>query len=95
MAFQDFIKPELLLLVPVLYLVGVGLKKSALPDKRIPLALGACGIALSALWVFATCECSGAREIAAASFTAITQGILAAGASVYADQIVKQSKKDE
>ena len=31
--FTDFIKPELLILVPVLYLLGVGIKKSGVNDK--------------------------------------------------------------
>ena len=33
MDFQEYIKPELLVLIPVLYLIGMGLKKSAMPDK--------------------------------------------------------------
>ena len=40
----DFIKPELLILVPVLYIVGLGLKKTSLSDKFIPLILGASGV---------------------------------------------------
>ncbi len=95
MNYQDFITPELLVLVPVLFLIGTGLKRSAVPDKLIPLILGAASIALSALYVLATADMSGARSIAIAVFTATTQGILIAGASVYVNQIVKQSKKDE
>ena len=45
----DFIKPELLILVPVLYIVGLGLKKTSLSDKFIPLILGASGVILSAI----------------------------------------------
>ena len=36
MNYQDYIKTELLILVPVLYLVGIGLKKSKVADKWIP-----------------------------------------------------------
>lgn len=95
MNFQEFIKPELLVLVPVLYLVGVAVKKSKIADKFIPLILGGVSVALSALWVFSTSEYSGAQQIAAAVFTAIVQGILIAGASVYANQIYLQSNKEE
>lgn len=42
MKYQEYIKTELLILVPVLYCIGASLKKSKLPDKWIPLALGAC-----------------------------------------------------
>lgn len=95
MEFQEYIKPELLVLIPVLYLIGVGLKKSALSDKWIPLVLGIAGVVLSAVYVLATGEMADARGWLLGGFTAITQGILLAGASVYVNQIVKQSKKEE
>ena len=71
MNYQDYIKTELLILVPVLYLVGVGLKKSKLPDKWIPATLGAVSITLSAVWVIATSDLSGISQIASAFFTAV------------------------
>lgn len=84
---KQFISPELLVLVPVLYIIGVGVKKTALiPDKFIPIVLGACGIILSCLWVLGT---NGVSIIGI--FTAITQGILVAGASVYVNQLIKQT----
>ena len=88
----DFIKPELLILVPVLYIVGLGLKKTSLP-----LILGASGVILSAIWMFTTCEVFDQRCILTIIFASITQGILCAGASVYANQIYKQlfDKKGE
>lgn len=95
MEFQEYIKPELLVLVPVLYLIGVGLKKSALSDKWIPLMLGTTGVILSAVYVLATGEMANVRDWLLGGFTAVTQGILLAGASVYVNQIVKQSKKEE
>jgi hypothetical protein len=90
---QDFIKPELLVLIIVLNIIGTGLKKSKLNDKFIPLVLGSISIVLTSLWVFATSELNGGRDIVLAIFTAITQGILLAGTSVYANQLYKQLKK--
>lgn len=95
MNYQDYIKTELLILIPVLYFIGIGLKKSRLPDKWIPTALGVAAVVLSAVWVLATSDISGLQETASAIFTAVTQGILAAGASVYANQIYTQAKKEE
>lgn len=95
MNIQDYIKPELLILIPVLYLIGVAIKKSKIADKFIPWILGAISVVLSALWVFANCPVSAGAEIATAIFTAITQGVLIAGASVYANQLVKQTGKEE
>ena len=95
MNYQKYIKSELLVLVPVLYIIGLGLKKSRLADKWIPLTLGIIGVTLSALWVVATSPIATGQEVAAALFTAVTQGILAAGASVYASQLHIQAYKDE
>lgn len=95
MNYQEYIKTELLVLIPVLYFIGIGLKKSKLPDKWIPLALGLISVALSAIWITATCRISGVQETAAALFTAVTQGVLAAGSSVYANQLYVQSAKEE
>ena len=95
MNVNDYIKPELLVLVPVMYLIGMGCKKSALiADKYIPLVLGAVSVLLSGVWVLATSPVGSFQEVCIAVFTAVTQGILAAGASVYINQIAKQSKKD-
>lgn len=95
MDYQNYIKSELLILVPVLYIVGLGLKKSKIPDKWIPFILGLTGIVLSVVWAIATTDISGVQEIAWAIFTAVTQGILVAGASVYANQLYIQAKKEE
>ena len=95
MNYQDYIKTELLILIPVLYFLGIGLKKSKLPDKWIPTILGIFAVVLSAVWVIATVEVTGVQETASAIFTAVTQGVLVAGASVYANQLYIQAKKEE
>lgn len=87
----DYIQPELLVLIPVLYLTGEALKKSELmARKHIPISLGIFGIILSLFYMISECEIS--IEMV---FSAMTQGILCAGASVYANQIYKQAGKDE
>lgn len=93
MNLENFIKPELLTLIPVLYVIGIGLKKSKLSDTLIPLVLGVISIVLSATWVIATSDISTLKEVAYALFVSITQGILSAGASVYFNQLYLQSKK--
>ena len=95
MNYQDYIKTELLILIPVLYFIGIGLKKSKLPDKWIPTVLGIAAVVLSAVWVLSAADISGLQETASAIFTAVTQGVLAAGASVYANQLYTQEKKEE
>lgn len=96
MDFIEYIKPELLILIPVLYVIGLGTKKTQLiNDKLIPLVIGAVGILLSVIYVLATSQLNGAPAIFMAIFTALTQGVLVSGASVYANQIFKQFKADK
>ena len=90
-----FIKPELLVLVPVLSIVGAGIKKSAVKNNRIPLILGMIAIFLSILWVFSTSPIQSWQDAIRAVYISVTQGILAAGASVYAHQLYAQAKKDK
>ena len=85
MDFTEYIKPELLILIPVLYVIGMAVKKTALiADKLIPLVVGAIGILLSVIYVLATTALGSPQAIAMAIFTALTQGVLVGGASVYA-----------
>lgn len=91
--FKEFIKPELFILIPVLYLIGVGIKKTALKDEVIPFILGTIAVVFSGLYIFATSNIHTAKEVSMAIFTAGTQGILTAGASVYLNQLYKQYKK--
>lgn len=90
---KEFLKPELMVLIPVIYFIGIGLKKSQqIKDAYIPMILGTTGILLATLYVFANCEVSSYQGALMALFTAITQGVLVAGCSVFVNQIVKQSK---
>lgn len=93
---MNYVKPELLVLAIVLYFVGISMKRSqAIKDKYIPVGLGIIGIILAGIWVVATCPLGNVQEIAMAVFTAIVQGILVAGLSTYANQILKQIRKEE
>ncbi len=86
MTFAEYIRPELLILVPVLYVLGAIIKDSAAIQNRwIPAILGGVGIALSLLYVLGTGDFS-----ATGVFTAITQGILVAGAAVYTNELIVQ-----
>ncbi len=95
MEFMDFIRPELMSLVPVMYFIGMAFKKSKISDRWIPLILGAISILICALWVCATSDIGNIRDMALAMFTSITQGVLVAGLSVYINQLYRQSKKKD
>ena len=95
---KEFIKPELLILVPVLNIIGMMFKDSnAFDDRHIPSSLGGIGILLAALWVIGTSASTlgSANEIVLAVFTAIVQGVICAGLAVYGNQLIKQATDDE
>ena len=95
MEFQEFIQAELLVLIPVIYVIGIMLKKSALKDKYIPALLGIISVILSTIYVISISDLSSFKDVLTAIFTAITQGVLIAGASVYCNQIIKQAGNAE
>ena len=90
MEYIDFIRPELLTLVPLLYVFGMILKQADfIRDSFIPLILGFTGILLAFCYVGSIAEQFELTAIA----TAVTQGIMCAGAAVYGNQVIKQIKK--
>ena len=95
MNFEEYITPELLILIPVVYAIGAAAKKSRLPDRWIPLGLGGISIVLAAIWVLSNSTLDSWQAVLAAVFSAVTQGILIAAASVYIRQLYIQANKEE
>lgn len=91
---KEFIKPELLILIPVLYVIGVGIKKSNIKNNFIPALLGFISVFLTSLYVYSTTDINGTKDIFASIFIVLTQGVLLAAASVYVNQIFKQVRKE-
>lgn len=91
---KEFIRPELFILIPAVYFIGMALKNAEfVNDRFIPLILGGISVILSVIYVFAVNDMANLKDVLMAVFTAITQGVLCAGASVYVNQIIKQSSK--
>lgn len=84
------IKPELLMLVPVLNAVGAMIKSSKLNNKDIPFFLGLVAICLCGLYAITS---EGVKNVPTFLFQSITQGILIASASVYGHQMYSSNKK--
>ena len=90
----NYINPELIVLVPVLYVLGLMIKDGiAIPNTAIPAVLGGVGVLLAVAWCMATVQPVGLWAIVLTQVTAVMQGILCAGAAVYIDQVGKQSAK--
>lgn len=95
MEIMDFIAPELIVLIPVLYGIGRVLKEISLKDKYIPLTLTIISIIFTGLYIFSSRHIATPQEIAQGIFSALTQGVLIVSTAVYTDQVIKQAKKDE
>lgn len=91
MDIESYITPELLVLVPVLYLIGASLKRyQNFADKNIPIVLGSVGIIIAMIYEFSILGvCWDAL------YASIIQGILCAGCAVYVNQTYKQTVKGE
>ncbi len=94
MDITTYIEPELLITVPVLYMLGVMIKKSEVSDRYIPLILGVMGIILATVYSLIGNDVYGFDGALTVIFAGVTQGLLCASASVYANNIFKQLKKD-
>ena len=95
MDYKEYVSPELYVLIPVMYIIGVILKKSKIKDKRIPVILGLISTALCCVWTFGNASVFSFSEVMKYLFTSVTQGILIAGAGVYVNQLYVQSKKED
>lgn len=81
MDIMSYMSQQALVLVPILYLIGMVLKSTPkVSDWLIPYILGGLGII-------------GAFLLLGVNIQSVIQGILAAGASVYVNQAIKQAKK--
>ena len=80
---KDYIMDNALILIPVIYVLGMMLKGTEkVPDKYIPIILLPIGIILAMLIVGFTVN-------------GFIQGVLVTGVAVYANQLVKQTLKEE
>ena len=92
----SYVKPELMVVSFALYFLGKWMKNSKrIKDKDIPLSLGGIGIIICGMYVTATCDSDGMKNVFMALCTSIVQGIMVAGLSTYVNQIIKQIGKDE
>lgn len=83
MDFAQYITGNALILIPVLYVLGMLIKNTEkIANKYIPFILLVGGI-------------GGAIGIMGISVNSVVQGILVTGATVYSDQLIKQSTKKE
>lgn len=86
------VKPELLMLIPVLNALGTILKKSRCNNNNIPIILGVVSICLCAMHAYAIKK---PQSWFLFIYENISQGLLIAAASVYGHQIYCKSNKNK
>ena len=90
---EALIDAKLMVLVPVLYLLGMALKKSPVRDWLIPYLLAAAGATLSFAYFLGVGTPGDASGWFRLAFSAVTQGALCAACNVYVKNLWKQFKE--
>lgn len=89
MDFTTYVKPELAVLIPMLYGLGLILKNTKkIKDNLIPVILTGVSLVLCCLYVLSTEGVNGTSI-----FTAAVQGVICVAGAVYTNQLYKQSTK--
>ena len=95
MTYTEYITPELMILLPVLYGLAEVIKMTDLKNKYIPIILMAVSCLITGIYIFSSHSLTTTQEVAQAIWMSITQGILIASASVLTNNLIKQAQKDE
>lgn len=89
---MEFIPSNLIILVAVLYVLGVGLKKSKVPDKYITVVLLILGITIAVLLSIISAQY---KTMLDAIINGAMQGVLCWGVAIGVNQTAKQLNKEE
>lgn len=85
--FNHYARSELMILVPVLYFITMLIYKSNIPDFKISIIVTAISVTLSILYSVAVVDIFSVSTFLLAIFSGFTQGVLFAGASMFAGLI--------
>ena len=90
-----YVKPELFVLIPVLWMMGMIIKKTKPSSKdKIPLILLVVGIGLTTLWLLGSqLYITNGYDWFNIIFMALVQGTLTAGGAVLAHEVSKHRNK--
>ncbi len=72
----SYVKPELFVVIFVLWGLGLMFKASKIENKYIPIWLCVFALVIALIWVYATTEITTSQMLAMAIFTAIVQGVI-------------------
>lgn len=94
---NEYIKSELLVIVPVLYVIAKLLDASKLSNRLIPGILMAISLLLAGIYTFGTVDTSSIHKFLLALFSTLIQGVLLSGSAIFSGILTQllTSPKDE
>lgn len=90
---NEYIRSELLILVPVLYIITKNLDSSSINKRWIPIILMLISVVLAGIYTFASVDISSLRNILMALFSTVVQGVLLSGTTVFSGLLAQSMKK--
>lgn len=93
---NKFVRAELMILVPVLYIISRIIYKSKIKNEYLALIVSSISVSLCLVYTFSTITMVNMHAVLFAIFTSVTQGVLLAGASIFGGIVMNASevKKD-
>ena len=89
---REYIHPELLVMLPVLWLLGHMLSKARLPGRLRPWVLLAVSLAAVTLYTLSVSDITGSKALFACLFSILTQGVLLSGGSALLQKLVEKGR---
>lgn len=80
---NEYVRSELLVIVPVLYIIARNLNASKINKQLIPMVLMAIAVIMAGIYTFATVDTSTIHMFLMAVFSTLVQGILLSGTAVF------------
>ncbi|MEG0264797.1 MAG: phage holin family protein [Erysipelotrichaceae bacterium] len=90
---NEYVKSELLVIVPVLYVIARFMDTSKVPNDKIPYVLMIVAVILSGFYTFATIDLKSFQAILMAIFSTIVQGILLSGSAIFSGILLQSYHK--
>ena len=93
----DYVKGELLILIPVLYTLSAFSYRFSISKKKTAALLLFTAVFLSSVYTFATTEVTDVQSALSIAFTSVVQGVLVAGIVVFGNSLINkiQDKKTD
>lgn len=94
---NQYVRSELLVVVPVLYILARILSSSKVANRKIPIILLLVSVTLAGIYTFAVVPVNDFKTVLMAVFSSLIQGVLLSGSAVFSGimgSLMKVKKND-